>query len=91
MAGHALPEVQTLTCGVYDGDDYFYRSEKQTEKQKVKRLPEVTELTSGRTAVWTQSHKHEFCTSFPHCLSWARAGGHLPLVITFSDHSLNRT
>ena len=87
------PEVQTLTCGVYGSDDYFHHSEEQAENQKVKGLPEVTELLSGRTAIWTESRKHKSCTLFPRCLWWVRAGGHPSSTATFSllsAHSLNR-
>lgn len=66
--GHSLPEVQTLAGSVYDGGDYFHHSEEQTENLKAKGLPEVTELLSGRTAIWTESHKHKFCALFPRCL-----------------------
>ena len=59
--GHTLPEVRTLTSSVYDGDDDFRHSEEQSENQNMKGLPEVTELISGRTVIWTQSHKHKFC------------------------------
>lgn len=65
---HALPEVQTLTGSVYDGDDYFHHSEEQTENPRAKGLSEVTELLSGRTGIWTESHKHETCVLFPRCL-----------------------
>lgn len=47
-----MPDVQTLTDSVDDGDDYLHHSEEQTDNQKATGLPEVTELITGPAEIW---------------------------------------